>query len=183
MTLRSLSCASLVALQCHTFARKGRVGCRPPGAACGRQGSTRAAHHGCGRAGACGRLFAETFFGGSACPFGGVSRNPRPLAPARPHRAGRLHVVPVTHAPSGDGGGRGNGKGRSGAEIAVSQRRSYPQLAVGNPAIPACPRVRSGTYKPWSGSCPTSLPPPWLRERGVPSCQTVQGQFVRCGHR
>ena len=116
--------------------------------------------------------------------FGGISRNPRPLAPARPHRAGRLHVVPVTHAHGGGSGVRGNEDRADMAQRLPSARDGRaPQYAAVHPRYPRASRVGSETYKPWSGSCSPPLPPPWLIHEGRAAVQTVQGQFVHCGHR
>ena len=114
LTLRSLSCASLVALQCHTFARKGRVGCD---ATVARQD---------GQDGHKGR-------GG----LWGVGNGMREAVCHRPHRAGRLHVVPVTHAHSGDSGVCGQGKGpRSRRSGLQDGRRADAEAATPFPAEP-----------------------------------------------
>ena len=134
---------------------------------------------------ACAGACLRKLFWGSASHVWGLSRNPRPLAPARPHRARQLGVVPVTHAHSGGRGVRGEWARAAWRPRSPSARDGRgPQLAAETP--PLSPRVPASAVRRISlgvALAPPPLPPPWLIERGVPSCQTVQGQFVRCGHR
>ena len=103
-------------------------------------GAPQPAHHACGRAGGCGRLFPETFFGGECLAhLVGVSRNPRPLAPARPHRAGRLHVSPGLLLAAGVAGFAGMGQARGAVGVACktdgARTRRPPHPFPPNPAL------------------------------------------------
>ena len=130
-------------------------------------------------AGAC---FRKLSLGGVPRTFGGISRKPRPLAPARPHRAGRLSGFAVTHALSGDGGVRGNEERLQGTKVAASPRQSWlpgtPRYTPAVPAIPALPASVGGRMLHLErpalvrGCCGGFPPTPhclWRRCRAKPS--------------
>jgi hypothetical protein len=100
------------------------------------------------------------------------------LTPAPARAPAQVQISPRhPHASCSQRGWRGSRESGGAAWRRDCRQPETVVPAVGRetpPLSPRFPRRQEGLYATWSSSCSTPLPPPWLRERGVPSCQTVR---------